>query len=63
MYSSREAAKILGLSHESMRKFAQRYGAGQKVGRDWIFADKDLKIIREHSARGPGPVPKKRRKK
>ena len=56
IFTAAEAAKILGLSKESMRAYATRYGVGTKHGRDWLFTKEDIEAIR--SRRGKFGRPK-----
>ena len=45
MYNAETAATMLGLSKDSMRQYARRYGIGEKIGRDWVFCDEDPAVI------------------
>jgi excisionase family DNA binding protein len=46
LYSTAEAAKILGISVIRVQKLAQEGRMGRKIGRDWVFNDDDLEAVK-----------------
>jgi hypothetical protein len=56
---SKQAATILNVSPRRIRKLAQTYNIGRKIGRDWIFTRADiakLKNARREPGRPPSPM-------
>lgn len=43
LYSTREAAKKLGLSEARLRRVASQYAV--KVGRDWLWDDEAIQAV------------------
>lgn len=55
LYSTNEAATRLGIDPSRVRRLAERYGIGQKIGpRAWVFTDGDLDRLRSISTGKPG---------
>lgn len=54
LYTTGEAAEVIGLAKRTIQAYCTRYGIGEKRGRDWWLEDKDLDVIRarmrEHDA-------------
>jgi hypothetical protein len=47
LYTTTQAAAILGLSPHSVKSYCLRYpDVGHKVGRDWLLTDGDIAFIR-----------------
>jgi len=55
IYTAQTAADTLGLSAASLRQYAARYGVGTKMGRDWIFNDADIEVIRSRMGKRGRP--------
>jgi len=48
MYTTKEAAEILGIKAGSVKTHCQRHkDIGVKIGRDWLLTDEDLVLISE----------------
>ena len=54
---------MLGLSPVTVQIYAERYGVGKKLGRDWLFGEEDIRIIKERQERGRGRPPLDKEKK
>ena len=39
------ASRRLGLSPNTLRIYATRYGVGERLGHDWLFSPRDLDVI------------------
>jgi hypothetical protein len=46
LYTSAEAAEILGLSESRICQVCRWNSIGTKLGRDWVLTDADLKKLR-----------------
>ena len=54
-----QAAAVLGINERNVRRLAQRYGLGWRIGREWLFTSDDLAGLRERSTGRPGRPPKR----
>lgn len=50
LLTTSQAAARLGIDPSRVRRLAQRYGIGQKIGpRLWVFTDADVAALQSHS--------------
>jgi hypothetical protein len=54
LYTSKEVADQLGVSHPLVRKIACRDNIGTKIGRDRLFTEADVERIRNRPLGKPG---------
>lgn len=55
LYTSAEVGKLTGRQAQTVRTLAQRKGIGRKIGRDWLFTESELRLLREIDPRGGRP--------
>lgn len=46
LYTTAQAAALLGLDASSVRRLARKLKLGQRLGRDWFFTKDDLDRMR-----------------
>jgi hypothetical protein len=56
LYSTREAAALLGVSEPRIRQLARRLGIGRRIGDVWVFTPGDLDRMRARNRRPGRPV-------
>ena len=52
LYNAREAAVELGLSHETLRAYAKKWGLGEKKGHEWRFSKAEIEMLSLRPQRG-----------
>jgi hypothetical protein len=56
LYSSKEAAEILGLTDGRIRQICRWNSIGTKLGRDWLLTEKELNKLRSEEFRKKIPA-------
>ncbi len=56
LHTTQEVAIRLGLNPSRIRQLAPVLGIGRKVGRDWIFTDDEVELLRQRKTI-PGRTP------
>ena len=51
-FNAREAAKILGLSPDTLRAYAVKYGVGEKKGHEWRYSKVEIEMLGMRPGRG-----------
>lgn len=52
LYTTAQAAAVLGLDTSSVRRLARKFKVGQRLGRDWFFSRADLDRMRSRPSPG-----------
>jgi len=61
-YTVKEAAAQTGKTQAALRKLSARHGIGIKLGRDWLYTEAELKMLRHWRGSGRPPGAKNRQK-
>ena len=46
LYNSTQAGELTGRAAVTVRQLAKTHGIGTRIGRDWIFTEDDIKLLR-----------------
>lgn len=57
MYGTKEAADLLGVKQDTVKKYCKKFSLGIKIGKTWILSDEELAII---TAKRPDKNPDKK---
>jgi hypothetical protein len=57
LHTTRQVADALGLSVQRVKQLAVSLEVGQKVGRDWVFTDADIALMRRRETKPGRPLP------
>jgi len=45
LYGTKEAAELLGVKQDTVKKYCKKFSLGIKIGKTWIISEKELATI------------------